>query len=275
VKRVAVVLAATVAFGAQSTVPANTCALAGRPHFLPAVPEASGITQAAGVLWTHNDSDGAVLFRLDASGRSAPVAVAGAVVQDWEDLASAPCPSGMCLYIADIGDNRGVRERITIYMVPLPGPDSTSTPPATATHVRYPDGPHDAEALLVTRQAGTFVITKDVPSRVYHMPASANPGETGTLTFVRTLNEEIRITGAAASRDGRWVALRSNSRLLIYTLENFVKGRSPIRVDLVGAREPQGEGLTFGGAGELYLVSEGGRKTDGGVLTRIRCDFLQ
>jgi hypothetical protein len=267
--------AATAALGAQSTVPANTCALVGRPHFLPAVPEASGITQAAGVLWTHNDSNGPVLFRLDASGRSAPVAVAGAAVQDWEDLASAPCSSGTCLYIGDIGDNRGVRERITIYRVPLPGPDSTSTPPATAIHVRYPDGPHDAEALLVTRQAGTFVITKDMPSRVYHMSASANSGETGTLAFVRTLNEKIRITGAAASRDGRWVALRSNSRLLIYTLENFVKSRSPIRVDLAGVREPQGEGLTFGGAGELYLVSEGGRKNAGGVLTRIRCDFLQ
>ena len=42
------------------------------------------------------------------------MAVAGANVQDWEDLASAPCRVGSCLYIADVGDNRESRERITI-----------------------------------------------------------------------------------------------------------------------------------------------------------------
>ena len=43
---------------------------------------------AGGVLWTHNDSDAPVLFRIDASGRAMPVTIAGADVRDWEDLAS-------------------------------------------------------------------------------------------------------------------------------------------------------------------------------------------
>lgn len=259
----------------QSQAPASSCEQVGRQQFLPAVPEASGIAQADGALWTHNDSDAAVLYRLDGAGRATPVAVAGANVGDWEDLASAPCLDGTCLYIADVGDNRASREHITIYTVPVPAPGSTSTKPASAIHVRYPDGPHDAEALLVTGRAGMFIITKDVPSRVYSMAAAQNPGQAGTLAFVRTLNEKVRITGAAASPDGRRVALRSNSRLLIYTLDDFVKGGSPIRVDLTGFKEPQGEGVAFGHAGELYLVSEGGGKHAAGVLTRVHCAFLQ
>ncbi len=251
------------------------CKPIGRPQWLPAAPEASGIAQAGGVLWTLNDSDAPVLYRLDGSGRTTPVAVAGANVRDWEDLASAPCRVGTCLYIADVGDNRESRERITIYEVPVPAPGALSTMPANAIHVRYPDGPHDAEALLVTRQAGTFIITKDVPSRVYYIASSQHPGETGTLAFLRTLNEKVRITGAAASPDGRRVALRSNSTLLIYTVDDFVKGGSPIRVDLRHFKEPQGEGVAFGHAGELYLVSEGGGKNAAGVLMRVHCAFLQ
>lgn len=247
----------------------------GRPLFLPAVPEASGIALAGGAMWTHNDSDAPVLFRLDVSDRPAAVIVEGAEVRDWEDLASAPCRAGMCLYIADIGDNRGSRERITIYEVPVPAPGSTSTKPAAAIHARYPDGPHDAEALLMTRQAGTFIITKDAPPRVYTFAASQNPGETGTLAFFRTLNEKGRVTGAAASPDGRWVALRSNRTLLTYTVDDFVNGRTPVRVDLAGVNEPQGEGVAFGHGGEIVLVSEGGGSDASGILTRIHCAFIR
>ena len=50
---------------------------------------------------------------------------------------------------------------------------------------------------------------------------------------------------------------------------------SPIRVDLRHFKEPQGEGVAFGHAGELYLVSEGGGKNAAGVLMRVHCAFLQ
>ena len=165
----------------------------------------------------------------------------------------------------------GLRERITIYEVPVPAPGSTSTKPASAFHARYPDRPHDAEALLATRQAGIFIITKEASPRVYRFAVSQNPGETSTLAFVRTLNEKERITGAAASPDGRWVALRSNGTLLVYTLDDFVKARNPVRVDLRSFKEPQGEGVAFGRSGEIYFVSEGGRGNASGMLTRIHC----
>jgi hypothetical protein len=260
----------------QSEQQARSCKQVGRAQFLPAVPEASGVAQADGVLWTHNDSGAPVVFRLDASGRAAAVTVAGADVRDWEDLAIARNLEGTdFLYIADIGDNRASRERITIYEVPVPAPGSTSTRAARAIHARYPDRPHDAEALLVTRKAGTFIITKDTPPRVYTFAPSQNPGETGTLKFVRTLNEKIRITGAAVSPDERWIALRSNSTLLFYAFNDFVKSGSAVDVDLRGLKEPQGEGVSFGRGGEMFLVSEGGGKGAAGMLTRIHCALLR
>ena len=274
-KRAIVVLAALSALGAQSRPSTATCAQRGPSILLPAVPEASGIARAGGVWWTHNDSGPPVVFRLDASGRSTPVTVPGADVEDWEDLASGACAAGTCLYVGDIGDNRGARERITIYQVPLPAPGGTSTKPAAAIHLEYPDDPHDAEALLITKAMGIFVITKDVPSRVYQIAASLKPGETGTLRLFRTLKEKVRMTGAAVSPDERWIALRSNSTLLLYTIDAFAKGGDPIRVDLAGLREPQGEGVAFGAGGDVYLVSEGRGMGAAGILTRVHCAFIR
>jgi hypothetical protein len=271
-------VAASSACASAPAPPQSACEQVGRARFLPAIPEASGIALGGGVLWTHNDSDAPVLYSIDASGRPMPVTVAGADVRDWEDLATMSgglCAAGTCLYIADIGDNRESRERITIYEVPVPRAGSTSTTRATATHLRYPDGPHDAEALLVTKRIGIFVITKELPPRVYTFAASQNPGETSTLTLSRTLNENVRITGAAVSPDERWVALRSNRMLFVYTLDDFVNGGEPVRIDLTHFNEPQGEGVTFGSDADLYLVSEGGGKNAAGVLTRIHCAFLR
>jgi hypothetical protein len=271
----AIGVVATACVSGQSQTPATSCEQVGRQQFLPTVPEASGIAHAGGVLWTHNDSGAPVLFRLDAAGTATPVSVAGTAVQDWEDLTAGTCGAGACLYIADIGDNNESRARITIYEVPVPAPGSTSTKPVTAIHVRYPDYPHDAEALLITRKIGAFIITKEVPARVYTFAASQIPGETGTLRLFRTLNEKVRITGAAVSPDEGWIAVRSNSTLLLYRLDDFAKGGSPVRVDLAGFKEPQGEGVAFGSGGDLYLVSEGGKGSASGMLTRIHCGFIQ
>jgi hypothetical protein len=271
----------SVAISAQNHSSAASCSAVGRSQFLPAVAEASGIAAAAGALWTHNDSDAPILFRVDANGRVTPVTVAGAEVRDWEDVASAWCPTTTkgvtgetCLYIADIGDNRGSRQSITIYQVPVPAPGMASTKTAEAYHATYPDHPHDAEALLFAK-TGTFIITKEVPARVYQFGTSLKPGETSRLTFVRALNEKVRITGAAASPDGRWVALRSNTTLLLYKVDDFLKGANPVRVDLQGFKEPQGEGVAFGRGGELYLVSEGGSSSAAGILTRVHCAIIQ
>ena len=271
---VAVGVAAAISLGAQSQRWTPACAPVGRTQLLPGVPEASGVARAGGALWTHNDSGVPVLFRVDPDGQLSSVAVSGATSVDWEDIAAGRCGDAECLYIADIGDNRSVRQRITIYQVDVPPRGSGSTAPARAFHASYPDSPHDAEALLVTRHA-TFIVTKDVPPRVYRFQEPVQPGGTGKLSLVRTLKETVRITGAAAAPDGHWVALRSNRTLFLYRNDEFLKGGNPVRIDLSALKEPQGEGVTFERGVELALVSEGRGKGAAGMLTRVRCAFME
>src|SRR6185503_14866394 len=101
---------------------------------MPEIPETSGLAVSRrnpGLLWSHNDSgSAAVLFALDTAG-----AVRGRVrvpvrTRDWEDVSAARCPSGDCLYVADIGDNKGARRTVQIYRVPEPAVgDSETAPP--------------------------------------------------------------------------------------------------------------------------------------------------
>jgi hypothetical protein len=256
---------------------AESCAPAGKPLLLRDVREASGIAVGRTGLWTINDSGQPVLFRVDASGTAARVSVAGASIRDWEDLSFAKCPSGECLYIADIGDNRGARDHITIYRVPEPPAGAAATAPAEIVHLTYPDGPHDAEAMLVVpTRPEIYIITKEVPPRVYRAQISWKPGERVTLMAAQPLPERVRITGAGASPDGRWIVLRSNHVALVYGSEQFAKGgTSPTRIDLASLNEPQGEGIAFAAGNELYLVSESGDDEGAGVLTRLHCAFLK
>jgi hypothetical protein len=255
---------------------ASFCRPSGKAQLLANVVEASGVAasrKARGTVWTLNDSGDAVLFGFDTSGRSTRVDVAGANVQDWEDLSVGACSGGTredCLYIADIGDNRASRKRITIYRVPEPAVGSAATGPAEVFHAVYPDHPHDAEALIVIPGGQLFVVTKEVPPRLYKLPAALKPGATATLEFVRQLDERVRITGGAVSADGRWTALRSNGTLLLYRTPALMSGGDPIRIDLTALKEPQGEGVAFGPGNELYLVSEGG-EGGAGLLTRLNC----
>ena len=53
------------------------------------------------------------------------------------------------LYVGDIGDNDSKRKTIRVYYFDDPKPDD-ETRTYKAWDFRYPDGPHDAETLLVT-----------------------------------------------------------------------------------------------------------------------------
>src|SRR6476619_6236933 len=79
---------------------------------IPAVqlPELSGLAASRlhpGTLYAHNDSgDYARFFAIDESGRFlAQIDLPGATSIDWEDIAVARCPTGWCVFVADIGDN--------------------------------------------------------------------------------------------------------------------------------------------------------------------------
>ena len=185
-------------------------------------------------------------------------------------------PSSVVSLISRSGSSTGARcyTAATFYVGATIPRGSAAPAPAGAFHFTYPDNPHDAEAFVMIRGM-VFIITKEVPARVYQGVASYKARDIATLKLLRTLDEKTRITGAAISPDERWIALRSNTALLVYAADDFVNGGNPTRVDLRTFKEPQGEGVAFGSGGDLFLVSEGGGGDAAGVLTRVHCAFIR
>lgn len=269
------------------TASAEPCRVAqpGRP--LPKdVHESSGVAVSrahGGVLWTHNDSGDPLLYAVDRDGGLAGrVTVRGARVEDWEDVALGPCPGGDCLYLGDIGDNEARRPFITVYRVREPAPGDRQTAPAEAFHARYPDGAHDAEAMFVLPGGEIHVLTKGETGSItlYRYPAGAQAGRTVTLERVREFaSDEVerddRVTGAAASADGRWIAVRTLDGVSLYAARDFLGGGAhpARRMDLSPLGEKQGEGVAFGTGGSLVLTSEGGKKKDPATFAVLECEL--
>lgn len=277
--------------GERAGLPAFTdsCHTVQTPIRLPdAVRETSGLAVSGaneGVLWTHNDrGHDPVLHAISAEGTLlGSVTVSGALLIDWEDIDAAPCASGTCLYIADIGDNDGSRESITIYEVPEPSPDDRSTVAARALHARYPDRPHNAESMFVLG-GDLYVVTKgdDGPIAVYRLP-KAQHGQPGAVlervreAMVRPESRTDRVTGASASPDGRSVAIRSYGSLYIYAAEALVGGgeTAPLVIDLRQLGESQGEGVAIRDDGTVWLSSEAEGGDASPSLARLSCALPQ
>ena len=267
------------------------CQFTGRLTRLPGLWEASGVALAAGSptrLWVINDSEGSVLHGVDTDGRIVDhVTVAGAQAYDWEDLSAGPCPTGRCLFIADIGDNAARRPEIVVYRIPEPPRGASASAPAVAFHAKYPDGPHNAESLFVDSDQRMFVITKGRSADVYRFPTPAAVNGVSTLEKMERIplvaghsrakksdtSGNERATGAALSADHNWVAVRSNQSLWFFRAADFIAGHAgqPVWVDLSPAREPQGEGIAFGPNQTIFLVGEGGGKGRPGSLRTITC----
>jgi hypothetical protein len=229
-----------------------------------------------GVLWTHNDSgDRARVLAVTPGGRLiADVAVTGAGNVDWEDIAVGPSPGGGdALYLADTGDNDARRRDVVVYRVPEPRVDGAGGPaasvPAARLALRYPDGAHDAEALLVDPDGGALVVvTKSLggDARVY---VARRPAPAGTTLLRRrgrlALGAGEAVTGAGLAADGRTLALRTYDRALVWTRRPrespaAVLRRRPcaVRADLLA--EGQGEAIALTRDGRaFYTVPEGRR----------------
>ena len=220
------------------------------------------------------------MVALDARGSvTGRVRLTGAAVEDWEAIAVGPCGTGSCLHVGDIGDNDARRKRITIYRLPEPDGASGSASVADVFHATYPDGPHDAEALLIGGDGRIHIVTKGEtgPVAIYRFPAQLKSGATVTLERVGSgggkTDAESRITDGAVSPDGQWAVLRTKSALTFYRASDLLAGqwRAANRVDLTSLKEPQGEGVALGADNTVFLAGEGGGKGQPGSFARFSC----
>jgi hypothetical protein len=272
----------------QTEQPRLTRRLASLPDTLR---ESSGIVpipEEPGHFWSFNDSGHEpMMFAVDSSGRVVhQFRVGGATDEDWEAAAVGPCGPARCLYIGDIGDNRSTRREAVLYRVPEDSAlaaDSSGHRVIAAERVefRYPDGPRNAESLLILPNGDAVVIAKPMVSTTvpyFRIPAEAwSDGKQVTATELGALAIDPRsgpggwVTDATLDAGGR-VVVRTYRMLYFFHLTSggtLEPGAPAVRCDIAGL-EAQGEGIGWEDDTTLVLSSE--RVMDlPATLDQVRC----
>ncbi|WP_245900781.1 hypothetical protein [Prauserella shujinwangii] len=184
---------------------------------------------------------------------------------DVEDLALA---GDGTLWLGDTGDNDRDRDTVALHAFD-PGGGSV------LYRLTYPDGPHDAEALLLDPAGTPYVITKNMlgdsgvyrPARELSSPGPTPLERVGTLRLTATDTPggplggagSVLVTGAATMPDGSVVAVRTYTDAYLYPVPDgdvvAALRQQPVRVPL--PHEPQGEAIAFERDGTLLSASEG------------------
>ncbi|GAA2675005.1 MULTISPECIES: hypothetical protein [Actinosynnema] len=244
----------------------------------PRLAELSGLASDGRRWYALNDDDDGVL-RVQVLGRDCSVVgtISGTTdPYDAEDL--APAPDGT-LWVSDTGDNARSRSTVALHAL---SKDGTTR----LYRLTYPDGPHDAEALLLDAAGVPHVVTKEVLGQalVYRPVGALSETAPTPLEQVAALSlpstettggpRESRlvtrlVTGGAMSRDGSVAALRTYTEAYLYPVVDgdlvAALGREPVRVPLPD--EAQGEAIAFEPDGALLSASEFG---DGGAFSVVR-----
>lgn len=266
----AVTLAVLLALGLTGVTPAAAAVPAPVPACAisdPRLGELSGL--AADDQHWYGVNDGGTAATVVVLGKDCQVQdmiVGGTDPYDVEDMARTPDGT---FWLADAGDNDNDRE--TVALIAL-----TPAGESTLFRLTYPDGKHDAEAVLLDGAGVPYLITKNpLGTADVYRPAAAmtSPGPTA-LTHVAAVRltstdtpggpvpgivGSVTVTGAAASHDGTAIALRTYTDAYLFPVSDgdvvAALAKKPVRVPL--PNEAQGESIAFQPDGSLISGSEG------------------
>ena len=219
------------------------------------IDEVSGVvaSRRRPVLWIEEDSGNPErIYAIDGSGdQRAVVNVDRAQNLDWEDIAL----SGRRLWLADIGDNFELRASVRVYWFHEPRRSDT-TAIARVLHLRFEDGAHNAEAMVVDgKRNELYIFTKRSGATVVYRTSvlGVQGGDSRLLTKIATLPLNM-VTAADLGPDG--VIVKSGSGYLYrWTSDRTVPtalAGTPCR-----AQTGPGESLAFARGGGLYAIPEG------------------
>lgn len=248
--------------------PQAVASLSGSP-----LDEASGLAGSStlsDILWTHNDDgdDDGVLHAVSTDGTvSGSLTLTGAAPEDWESVA---VHNGF-IYVGDIGDNDAEREHITILRTQEPSSISSGAEAGVVERFRFtwPDGPRDAEAMLVDPANGRLlVLSRDADrAEVMRLPDldSATDGEAGAVVASVDLNSGVyaglgAVRGADVAADGSVVLRLSDGVVWLPGDGRAEAALAGVGCTVPNPSETDGEGVAVSGD-SLYFLGEGSDPT--------------
>jgi len=250
----------------------------------PEMDEISGIASSRtnkNILYVHNDSgDTSRFFAITPNGQlkeifyfRADPKQPNANVIDCEDIAVGPgTEKGKnYIYLGDIGDNHKARQSINVYRFQEPVIDENKAKTTLKTniiHLKYPDGAHDAETLMVDPVERLFYIITKREDSVGVYTAPLNASFTDTIMLQKKCKLHFTgfplmkwVTAGDISADGKQLLVKSYQNVYYWKRqpgEPVWKTLQRKPAELPYKAEKQGEAIGFTPDGKAYYtVSEG------------------
>lgn len=264
------------------------------------LPEASGLAvsaQFSNRLYHVNDrGNQPAIIVTDGQGRTLKqVAIKGFTPEDSEELALGPCGQATCLFIGDIGDNDRSRSSVTVAWIQEVQNWGSSAQVQGQIQLQYPEGPQNAEAMVVHPETGDlFIFTKGMetkgrksggPSVVYKASAQNLMSKkhlilqkVGQIDVPAILadqkSKDQLVTGASVHTDGQSLMLLTyrNAIQVAWDFKSKLnvsdEGKDYQVLELDGLKKQ--EAVSFIPGTSSFLVTTESKKKDGEIL-RLDC----
>jgi hypothetical protein len=223
-------------------------------------------------LWTHNDDGGddGVLFAVSTNGSVVgTLTLSGADPVDWEAVAITSVRGSPELLVGDIGDNDAVRESIAVLVTAEPDEMSGDQDAGIFERVSItlPDGPMDAEAMLVDPSSGRLLLFTRAADRAVVYAVDWMDG--GQVTAERVAELDLNsgpfdglgaIRAADVTTDGAVVLRFTDGVAWFPGSGSALEALNGSACSVVAPAEADGEGVATAGA-DLYFLGEGNAPT--------------
>jgi hypothetical protein len=216
------------------------------------ITESSGLAADPGArrYWTVNDSGASgIAYLLNTSGKVTGTLEYSAQPVDVEAVAL----HNSRLYVADIGDNTEERDSVTVYYFDH-ARAGNRTVGYRSWDFTYPDGPHDAETLLIDGSGRLFIVTKDAEGAVYAVPRQPDRGGTNQLTKVGSA--PAAVTDGTFLPGGKRIALLTYGAIEVIDAETYKRIG---KIDIPVLAQP--ESITVSLDKSSLLVGSEGRRS--------------
>ncbi|MBC3787771.1 PE-PGRS family protein [Spirosoma utsteinense] len=239
---------------AESTFATTPTAAAIAPGIIDEVSGLADSRTMPGNLWIEQDGrNPAVLTLLSHQGKIVgTMPLPQLTNRDWEDMTIGPGPQDgvSYLFLADIGDNNAQNDVNYVYRFAEPKSLSEAVGSVDRIAFRYPDGPRDAETLLIDPLTkDLWVVSKrETNVHLYRLPY---PQSTTAVPVAQAMGElplSLVVSGSISS-DGREIVLKTYTGVYYWlrtgseSVADALQKRSART--LTYRIEPQGETICF------------------------------